>query len=134
MEISYRYQTIKIKIREKISSLKNKIEKFKYDENNPHYGLELFESILTSRFIIASNSLADYVLGRKIFKRKVIAWSFNLLLWILVFRSLIYAIWQNKYYEQITGGTHYLYFRSDLLAFIISFLFATLAVVGKVNI
>jgi hypothetical protein len=132
MDMPYLYALIKRTFKEKISKLKQKFEKFKYDKNNPNHGLKIFESLMVSRFVIVSQSFEDYMIGKKVFKRRVIAWSFNLLLWIIMFRSLISALLKNKYYEEITGGIHYLYFRPDLLGFMVSLLFAIITPIGLV--
>jgi len=115
----------------KVSELKNKIKDFLYDENDPHYGLKLLESFAVSRFLVALKSLDEYMTGRKTLKRRIIAWSFNFVLWIVMFRSLFSAILKNKTYEEITGGIHYMYFRPDLLGFMVSLLYTITASIGK---
>jgi hypothetical protein len=115
----------------KVSELNNKIKDFLYDENDPHHGLKLLESFVVSRFIITSKSLDDYMIGRKTLKRRIIAWSLNFVLWIVMFRSLFSAILKNKTYEEITGGIHYMYFRPDLLGFMVSLSYTITASIGK---
>jgi hypothetical protein len=73
----------------------------------------------------------DYMTGRKTLKRRIIAWSLNFVLWIVMFHSLFSAILMNKTYEEITGGIHYMYFRPDLLGFMVSLLYVMIASIGK---
>jgi hypothetical protein len=115
----------------KVSQLKSKIKDFLYDQNDPNHGLKLFVSFAVSRFVFASESLDDYMIGRKTLKGRIIAWSLNFVLWIVMFHSLFAAILKNKTYEEITGGIHYMYFRPDLLGFMVSLTYAMYASVGK---
>jgi hypothetical protein len=115
----------------KVLELKNKIKDFLYDENDPNHGLKLLESFATSRYIFVSKSSEDYMTGRKTLKRRIIAWSLNFVLWIVMFKNLFSAILMNKTYEEITGGIHYMYFRPDLLGFMVSLLYTIIASIGK---
>lgn len=123
-----------LKMHSIIQKLKINFEKYKFKEEDPLEGLKMLENFISLRYMTFCETINDYMIGRRLLKRHIIACIMNLSIWIYAIRCLLMAIINTKSFAFYIGDYSYLMPRADILNLIIFIFFTTLASIGKNNI
>ncbi len=101
-----------------------KLDFFKFKEDNPYEGINLLESFASESHITFCQSMEDYMTVKRLSKRVAIVLLLNLLVWILVIKSIIMGLTKDKLFASYTGHFTYLYPRTDIMNFIIVIIYS----------
>lgn len=112
-------------------TLKKCIEYFKYNENDPYEGIKIMEQDAFSNYLFASESIYDYINGKRLVKRRFVILILQLSIWTFALKSLLISYYNNRSFSKMTGDFTYLYPRADIINILAFLLFAALAFIGK---
>jgi hypothetical protein len=118
----------RVKSSDKITKIKELIKNFKYRPEDPHRGLKYFERFATSRHIFFAKTLNW--MEEKSLSRKIIAWIFNLSVWIFALKSLIMYFRNDEFTSFLFGDFTYLIDKRDILELMLSILYLGMAFAG----
>jgi hypothetical protein len=104
---------------------------FKYNENNPHEGLDIFEKLIVNFHGMMTRSLNDYMLKNISFREEAIGFSLNIAVWISALRFFIISIIDETYIKIFFADFTYLLPKSNLLSLFFGILFSQTAIGGK---
>jgi hypothetical protein len=104
---------------------------FKYNENNPHEGLDIFEKLIVNFHGMMTRSLNDYMLQNISFREEVIGFSLNIAVWISALRFFMISILEESYIKSFFADFTYLLPKSNLLSLFFGILFIQMAVGGE---
>jgi len=118
----------------KIQETLNKgLQYFKYNKNDPFEGIKMMEQIVFSHYLFVSESIDDYLIGKRSIKRKWIVLILQLCIWIYLLKSLFISYYNNRAFSIMTGDFFYLYPRPDILNVTVFSIFTALAITGENN-
>jgi len=103
---------IVLKVHEKINK---GLEYFKSNKNDPYEGVKILEKIIFSKYLFVSESVNDYLSGKRSIKRKLIVLILQLCVWIFLMKSLLISYCNNSTLLIMTGDITYLYPMPDIL-------------------
>jgi len=116
----------------KIRSTINKgLEYFKYNKNDPYEGIRIMEKSSFSNYLYVSESIGDYLSGKRLIRRRFIILIFQLCIWTLALKSLLISYYNNKTLLVMTGDFTYLFPRHDILNVSVFLIFSGVAIAGK---
>jgi len=117
------------RIHEKINKA---VEYFKSNKNDPYEGMKISEKIIL-RNMFVSESVDDYLSGKRSIKRKFTLLILQFCIWISLLKSLLNSRYNNKTLLLLTGDYSYLHPRPDILNLASFSVFLPLAIVGENN-
>jgi len=95
------------------------------DEN---FGIEIFESYVVNNYLVASQSIDDYIKGKKSPKRIFIAYFIQLINWINLVKYLSIYFVNDQWIWKIFADPLYSTGRSDILSLVIGLVFLLISI------
>jgi len=106
-------------------------EYFKYNKNDPHEGIRIMAMFAFSHHLFVSESIGDYLNGKRLTRRKFIIIILQLSTWIFALKSLLSSYYNNRAFSIVTGDFIYLFPKPDICNVGMFLYLFGIALVGK---
>jgi len=94
----YRYSDMNhlvLKIRETLNKC---LEYFKYNKNDPYECIRIIEQFTVSNYLFVSESIDDYLSGKRLIKRRFIIIILQLCIWTYTLKCLFISYYNNRFF------------------------------------